>query len=114
MINPNVVEGQVAGGSVQGMGGALLEQLVWDEEGNPLATTFVDYLLPTSTEIPVIEYGHVETPAPGPGGYKGVGEGGALGAPAAVINAVADAISPFRSEERRVGKGGVGKGGFRW
>src|SRR3546814_13626470 len=77
------------------MGGALLEQLVWDEEGNPLATTFVDYLLPTSTEIPVIEYGHVETPAPGPGGYKGVGEGGAIGAPAAVINAVADAISPF-------------------
>ncbi|HEY9555373.1 MAG TPA: xanthine dehydrogenase family protein molybdopterin-binding subunit [Acidimicrobiales bacterium] len=95
MINPNVVEGQIAGGSVQGMGGALLEQLVWDEEGNPLATTFVDYLLPTSTEIPVIEYGHVETPAPGPGGYKGVGEGGAIGAPAAVINAVADAISPF-------------------
>src|SRR3546814_15419689 len=77
------------------MGGALLEQLVWDEEGNPLATTFVDYLLPTSTEIPVIEYGHVETPAPGPGGYKGVGEGGAIGAPAAVINAVAEAISPF-------------------
>src|SRR3546814_9662594 len=56
MINPNVVEGQIAGGSVQGMGGALLEQLVWDEEGNPLATTFVDYLLPTSTAIPVIEY----------------------------------------------------------
>src|SRR3546814_11987079 len=77
------------------MGGALLEQLVWDEEGNPLATTFVDYLLPTSTEIPVIEYGHVETPAPGPGGYKGVGGGGAIGAPAAVINAVADSISPF-------------------
>src|SRR3546814_13834328 len=77
------------------MGGARLEQLVWDEEGNPLATTFVDYLLPTSTEIPVIEYGHVETPAPGPGGYNGVGEGGAIGAPAAVINAVADAISPL-------------------
>src|SRR3546814_15166500 len=97
MINPNVVEGQVAGGSVQGMGGALLEQLVWDEEGNPLATTFVDYLLPTSTEIPVIEYGHVETQAPGPGGYKGVGEGGAIGAPAA------------RSEGRRVGEGGGSK-----
>jgi carbon-monoxide dehydrogenase large subunit len=95
MINPSVVEGQIAGGTVQGIGGALMEQLVWDEDGNPLATTFVDYLLPTTTDVPVIEYGHVETPAPGPGGYKGVGEGGAIGAPPAVINAVADALSPF-------------------
>src|SRR3546814_5012799 len=96
MINPNVDESQIAGGSVQGMGGALLEQLVWDEEGNPLATTFVDYLLPTSTEIPVIEYGHVETPAPGPGGYKGVGEGGAIGAPAAVIHEIGRAACRAR------------------
>ncbi|MGZ4692877.1 MAG: xanthine dehydrogenase family protein molybdopterin-binding subunit [Acidimicrobiales bacterium] len=95
MINPNVVEGQIAGGTVQGIGGALMEHLAWDEDGNPLATTFVDYLLPTTTDVPVIEYGHVETPAPGPGGYKGVGEGGAIGAPPAVINAVADALSPF-------------------
>lgn len=95
MINPNVVEGQIAGGTVQGIGGALLEHLVWDEDGNPLATTFVDYLLPTTTDVPIIEYGHVETPAPGPGGYKGVGEGGAIGAPPAVVNAVADALAPF-------------------
>ncbi len=95
MINPNVVEGQIAGGTVQGIGGALMEHLIWDEDGNPLATTFVDYLLPTTTDVPVIEYGHVETPAPGPGGYKGVGEGGAIGAPPAVINAVADALAPF-------------------
>jgi carbon-monoxide dehydrogenase large subunit len=95
MINPNVVEGQIAGGTVQGIGGALLEQLSYDADGNPLATTFVDYLLPTATDVPTIEYGHVETPAPGPGGYKGVGEGGAIGAPPAVINAVADALSPF-------------------
>ncbi|HET6952715.1 MAG TPA: xanthine dehydrogenase family protein molybdopterin-binding subunit [Acidimicrobiales bacterium] len=95
MINPNVVEGQIAGGSVQGIGGALMEQLAWDEDGNPLATTFVDYLLPTTTDVPLIEYGHVETPAPGPGGYKGVGEGGAIGAPPAVVNAVADALAPF-------------------
>jgi carbon-monoxide dehydrogenase large subunit len=95
MINPNVVEGQIAGGTVQGIGGALYEQFAHDPEGNPLATTFMDYLLPTTTEVPVIEYGHVESPGPGPGGYKGVGEGGALGAPPAVVNAVADALAPF-------------------
>ena len=82
MINPNVVEGQIAGGTVQGIGGVLFEHLAYDEDGNPLATTFMDYLLPTATEVPVIEYGHIETLAPGPGGYKGVGEGGAIGAPA--------------------------------
>ncbi|HEY8526662.1 MAG TPA: xanthine dehydrogenase family protein molybdopterin-binding subunit [Acidimicrobiales bacterium] len=95
MINPNVVEGQIAGGAVQGIGGALYEHLAYDEDGNPVTTTFMDYLIPTSTEVPVIEYGHIETPSPGPGGYKGVGEGGAIGAPPAVVNAVADALSPF-------------------
>jgi carbon-monoxide dehydrogenase large subunit len=95
MINPNVVEGQIAGGTVQGIGGVLYEHLAYDEDGNPVTTTFVDYLLPTSTEVPTIEYGHIETPSPGPGGYKGVGEGGAIGAPPAVANAIADALSPF-------------------
>ena len=95
MINPNVVEGQIAGGVVQGIGGALLEHLVYDEEGNPLATTFVDYLLPTAADVPTIEYGHVESPSQGPGGYKGVGEGGAIGAPPAVVNAVNDALAPL-------------------
>ena len=95
MINPSVVEGQIAGGVVQGIGGVLYEHLVYDEIGNPLATTFMDYLLPTTSEVPVIEYGHVETPSRGPGGFKGVGEGGAIGAPPAVVNAVADALSPF-------------------
>ena len=95
MINPDVVEGQIAGGTVQGIGGALYEHLAYDEDGNPIATTFMDYLVPTATEVPVIEYGHVETPSPGPGGYQGVGEGGAIGAPPAVVNAVADALSPF-------------------
>ena len=52
MINPNVVEGQIAGGTVQGIGGALLEHIAYDDDGNPLATTFVDYLLPTATEVP--------------------------------------------------------------
>ncbi|SQD97098.1 hypothetical protein FMEAI12_3940016 [Parafrankia sp. Ea1.12] len=95
MINPNVVEGQIAGGTVQGIGGALLENLAYDPDGNPLASTFVDYLLPTTTEVPTIEYGHLETPAPDPGGYKGVGEGGAIGSAPAVVNAVADALAPF-------------------
>ena len=95
MINPNVVEGQIAGGTVQGIGGALLEHFVYDEDGNPITTTFMDYLLPTAADVPEIEYGHIETPSPGPGGYKGVGEGGAIGAPPAVVNAVADALSPF-------------------
>ncbi len=95
MINPSVVEGQIAGGVVQGIGGALYEHLEYDDEGNPLATTFMNYLVPSAAEVPPIEYGHIETPSPGPGGYKGVGEGGAIGAPAAVVNAVADALSPF-------------------
>jgi aerobic carbon-monoxide dehydrogenase large subunit len=102
MINPDVVEGQVAGGTVQGIGGALLEEFAHDEDGNPLTTTFLDYLLPTSTEIPLIDIGHVETPGPGPGGYKGVGEGGAIGAPPAVVNAVNDALAPFGVEITRL------------
>ncbi len=95
MINPDIVEGQIAGGTVQGIGGALLENLAYDADGNPITTTFMDYLLPTSTEVPIIEYGHVESPGPGPGGYKGVGEGGAIGSVPAIVNAVADALAPF-------------------
>jgi carbon-monoxide dehydrogenase large subunit len=95
MINPNVVEGQIAGGTVQGIGGALLENMVYDDDGNPLSSTFVDYLLPTATEVPPIEYGHVEIPGPGIGGYKGVGEGGAIGSTPAVINAINDALAPL-------------------
>src|SRR3954452_20881672 len=75
MINPNVVEGQIAGGTVQGIGGALLEHLAYDTDGNPITTTLMDYLLPTTTDVPIIEYGHIETASPGVGGYKGVGEG---------------------------------------
>jgi carbon-monoxide dehydrogenase large subunit len=95
MINPDVVEGQIAGGVVQGIGGVLLEHLAYDDAGNPLAASLMYYLVPSAVEVPSIEYGHVETPSPGPGGYKGVGEGGAIGAPPAVVNAVADALSPF-------------------
>ncbi|MEU5844303.1 xanthine dehydrogenase family protein molybdopterin-binding subunit [Rhodococcus sp. NPDC047139] len=98
MINPSVVEGQICGGTVQGIGGALYEHQAYDDAGNPIATTFMDYLLPTATEAPTIEIGHVETPSPGPGNFKGVGEGGAIGSTPAVLNAVADALSPFGVE----------------
>jgi carbon-monoxide dehydrogenase large subunit len=96
MINPMVVEGQIFGGVVQGMGGVLLEDFVYDDEGTPLTTTFMDYLPPTTSEVPEIEVGHIETESTtNPGGYKGMGEGGAIGAHAAVANAVADALRPL-------------------
>ncbi|HZP29541.1 MAG TPA: molybdopterin cofactor-binding domain-containing protein, partial [Acidimicrobiia bacterium] len=94
MINPMIVEGQIFGGVVQGMGGVLLENFRYDADGNPLTSTFMDYLLPTTTEVPDIEVGHIETDSTtNPGGFKGMGEGGAIGAHAAVANAVADAVA---------------------
>ena len=93
MINPMVVEGQIAGGVVQGIGGVLFEHMAYDDDGNPLATTFLDYLLPSSPEIPDIEYGHVVTMSNTLGGYKGMGEGGAIASPPAVANAINDAIA---------------------
>ncbi len=95
IINPMVVDGQIAGGVAQGIGGALLENFVYDDVGNPLTTTFLDYLLPTAADVPPIDVGHLETPSAVPGGFKGMGEGGAIGAPAAVANAVADALAPL-------------------
>ena len=96
MINPMVVEGQIFGGVVQGIGGVLLEDFVYDADGNPLTTTFMDYLPPTTSEVPDIEVGHVETESTtNPGGFKGMGEGGAIGAHAAVANAVGDALAPL-------------------
>jgi carbon-monoxide dehydrogenase large subunit len=93
MINPMVVEGQIAGGVVQGIGGVLFEDMAYDEEGNPLATTFLDYLLPSAPEIPDIEYGHVESMSATLGGYKGMGEGGAIASPPALANAINDALA---------------------
>jgi carbon-monoxide dehydrogenase large subunit len=95
MINPMIVQGQIAGGVAQGIGGALFEHSPYDTDGNPLAATMLDYLIPTSAEIPVIEIGHIVTPSDSPGGHKGVGEGGAIGSPPCVVNAVNDALSPF-------------------
>lgn len=93
VINPMVVDGQVHGGVAQGIGNALLEEAVYDDDGNPLTTTLMDYLLPSSGEVPDIEVVHLETPSPhNPAGIKGMGEGGTIGSVAAIGNAVADSI----------------------
>ena len=96
LVNPLIVDGQIIGGVAQGIGQALLEEAHYDEQGQPTATTLADYLLPTASDIPRIEIYHRETPSPHTlGGFKGMGEGGAVNPPAAIANAVADALSPF-------------------
>jgi carbon-monoxide dehydrogenase large subunit len=92
-INPALVRGQLAGAAAQGIGGALLEELRFDELGQPLSTSFADYLLPTVGELPPIDVVVVEKPTPAnPLGVKGAGESGMVGTPAAIANAVADAL----------------------
>lgn len=94
MINPMIVDGQVLGGVVQGIGSALFEEIAYDDNGQPLSTSLVDYLVPTATDVPAIEIHHLETPTDRTAtGAKGMGEGGAIGAPAAILNAVNDAIT---------------------
>jgi carbon-monoxide dehydrogenase large subunit len=100
MINPKVVEGQIFGGVVQGISGMLFEHMVYDDQGTPLSSTFVDYLLATAAEVPTIEIGHIESTASNPLEVKGVGEAGAVASPAAVFNAVADALAPLGIELR--------------
>ena len=96
VLNPTIVEGQVRGAIAQGIGGAIYEQIVYDDSGQPLSTTYLDYLLPTATEVPTIEVGHLESPSPVTvGGVKGMGESGLIAAQGAVVSAVLDAISPF-------------------
>ena len=95
-INPLIVEGQVHGATAHGIGAALFEEFVYDDRGQLLTTTFMDYLKPTTCEVPPIETDHLETPSPfTPLGTKGVGEGGAIPAPACVANAVEDALRPL-------------------
>jgi carbon-monoxide dehydrogenase large subunit len=96
IINPMIADGQVHGGIAQGIGNALLEEIVYDAFGNVQTATLADFTPPTARDIPPIELHHIETPAASSiTGAKGLGEGGAIGAPAAVINAVNDALSPF-------------------
>lgn len=94
MVNPMIVEGQVRGGVAQGIAAALYERLVYDDEGQLVTSTLMDYLVPTAMEIPAVEILHLETPCEyTETGAKGMGEGGTMGAPAAIASAVADALS---------------------
>jgi carbon-monoxide dehydrogenase large subunit len=95
VINPMIVEGQVHGGVAQGIGGTLLEHIEYDEGGQLLTQTMMEYLLPSSMDIPHIEVHHRSTPSRLLDGIKGCGEGGAIGPMAAIANAVTDALSPF-------------------
>jgi carbon-monoxide dehydrogenase large subunit len=93
MVNPMIVEGQTLGGAAQGIGTALLEEMRFDTNGQPLASTLADYMLPGATDMPHISVHHIETPSPNTEyGIKGVGEGGAIPPPAAIFNAVNDAL----------------------
>jgi carbon-monoxide dehydrogenase large subunit len=95
-VNPLIVEGQVHGGIVQGVAQALWEEAIYDEEGNLLTSTFIDYLVPAASELPSFELATVVTPSPtNVLGVKGVGEAGTIGAAPAVMNAIVDALEPF-------------------
>jgi aerobic carbon-monoxide dehydrogenase large subunit len=96
LINPMIADGQICGGVAQGIANALFEEIVYDETGNILTTSLADYLPPTAREIPPIEIHHLETLTEASiTKAKGLGEGGAIGAPAAIVNAINDALSPF-------------------
>ena len=99
LINPMIVDGQVLGGAAQGIGTALYEEMPYDPRGQPLATTLADYTLPGATEVPDIRIAHMEIPSPlSFFGQKGIGEGGSIGPPAALANAVNDALAPLGVE----------------
>jgi carbon-monoxide dehydrogenase large subunit len=99
MVNPMLVEGQIRGGVVQGIGTALYEEIPYDVQGQPLAATFLDYHLPGAQELPLIRIGHLHTKATTTEyGMKGMGEGGAVAPPAAIANAMRDALAPLGAE----------------
>jgi len=96
IIHPAIVDGQIRGGVAQGIGGALFEEIVFDEAAQLLTGSLMDYPLPASTHVPPIDIVHLETPSRrNPLGVRGVGEGGAISPPAAIANAVDDALAPF-------------------
>jgi carbon-monoxide dehydrogenase large subunit len=96
LINPLLVDGQIRGGVVHGIGNALFERAVYDEEAQPLATNYADYLIPSAPEMPRIEIVHLENPSPlNPIGVKGAGEGGTIPAAACIVSAIEDALAPF-------------------
>ena len=99
VVNPMLVEGQIIGGTVQGMGGGLLERLPYDKDGQPLTGSLMDYLVPVASDVPDIAVVHLHSPSPlNPLGVKGLGEGGAIAPPVAIANAVCDALAPFGAE----------------
>ena len=98
IINPMIVDGQVHGGVAQGVGAALLEEIVHDDDGQALTASLVDYLVPTAGDAPRIDIVHIENPSTTLGGFRGMGEGGTIGGPAAIANAIADALSPLGIE----------------
>jgi aerobic carbon-monoxide dehydrogenase large subunit len=101
LVNPMVVDGQIYGGTAQGIGTCLYEASPFDRQGQPLASTMLDYVLPGATEVPEIRILHLQTPSPYTEfGIKGLGEGGAVGPPAAIVSAVNDALSPLGAEVR--------------
>ena len=93
LINPQVVDGQIAGGVVQGIGAVLYEKTVYDDDAQIQTGTFMDYLIPTAMEVPDIEIHHIQTPTSIEANYRGVGEGGMVAAPAAITNAIEDALA---------------------
>jgi 2-furoyl-CoA dehydrogenase large subunit len=96
IINPKIVEGQIYGGALHGLGGALMEEFRYDDDGQFLSGSFMDYRCPTAAEAPHIDIAHLETPSPHtPLGSKGCGESSSESAPAAVANAIADALAPL-------------------
>jgi carbon-monoxide dehydrogenase large subunit len=96
MINPMMVEGQILGGVIHGIGMTLFEWMRYDREGQPLTVTLADYLLPTSDVVPRLEILHLESPTPlNPLGVKGAAESGTIGAPATIISAIEDALRPL-------------------
>ena len=95
IINPAVVEGQIAGGLAQAIGTVLLEEVGYDARSNPTTATFKDYLLPAISDVPDFEYVHANTPSKSEGGFRGVGEGGCIIGPPTLVNAIMDALSPF-------------------
>lgn len=103
MLNPTIVEGQIHGGVAHGLGEALFEEVIYDSSGQPLTSTYMDYLLPTASEVPEITLRHQEFPSGvNPYGIKGCGEGGAVGPVAAVANAICDALKPLKIRLSRV------------
>ncbi len=99
LVNPMVVDGQIYGGTAQGIGTALYEEMPYDSEGQPLASTLADYMLPGATEVPAVRILHMETPSPYTEfGQKGIGEGGAIAPPAAIVNAINDALQDLGVE----------------